>query len=217
MNKTMIAVFDNKAQAKQAVEALFDSGFSHSEVSLMSNNTTDPESLDPYRHPGGAAMADEMSTVHGDQLSDHAAVKGVAAGGVLGGLAGLLLGLGTMVVPGVGPVVAAGPIATMLVGAAGGAAIGGIVGALIEMGVPEDDAHVYSEALRRGGTMVAVTGPESKVETVTDIFRRFHPIDVKERSQTWTSEGWGRFDDRREPLTNEDIATERTRYSTAVR
>jgi hypothetical protein len=136
---------------------------------------------------------------------------------VLGGLAGLLIGLGTLAVPGVGPVIAAGPIATMLVGAAGGAAIGGIVGALMEMGVPEGDAHVYSEALRRGSTMVAVTGPESKVQTVSDIFRRFDPIDIKQRSESWRSgDGWDRFDHARDPLTSDAIVSERTRYSTPV-
>lgn len=213
MNKTMIAVFDNKTQAKDAVRALFDSGFSHSEVSLMSNNTTEPESLDTYRHPGAAEMASDIARTHADHVGDHTAVKGAATGGVLGGLAGLLLGLGTLAVPGVGPVVAAGPVATMLVGAAGGAAIGGIMGALIEMGVPEDDAHIYSEALRRGSTMVAVTGPESKVQTVSEIFRRFHPIDIKQRSENWRAEGWARFDDTREPLTGDAIVTERSRYA----
>lgn len=216
MDKTMIAVFDSRAHAREAVEALFQSGFSHNEVSLMANNTADPETLDAYRHPGGAGLAADLSDRDNSVSTDeHASTKGVVAGGVLGGLAGLLLGLGTMAIPGVGPVIAAGPIATMLVGAAGGAAIGGIVGALIEMGVPEGDAHVYSEALRRGNTMVAVTGPEEKVQAVSEIFRRFQPIDVKQRAETWrTDDRWDRFEDSRDPLTRDAIVTEQTRYTT---
>lgn len=217
MNKTMIAVFDDRAHARQAVEALFESGFTHQEVSLMANNAAGEESIDPYRHPGAAAIADTTTTtttvVEDNRLEGHASTKGVAVGGVLGGLAGLLLGLGSLAVPGVGPAIAAGPIATMLVGAAGGAAIGGLVGAMMELGVPEEDAHTYSEAIRRGGTIVAVTGPESKIETVAAIFRRFHPIDLKKRSESWRGEGWSRFDDTREPLTRDALVEERTRYA----
>lgn len=215
MNKTMIAVFDSRAHAREAVEALFESGFSQAEVSLMANNTNQPEALDPYRHPGASELAAGLSDRDNSiSPSEHTSAKGVVAGGVLGGLAGLLLGLGTMAIPGVGPVIAAGPIATMLVGAAGGAAIGGIVGALIEMGVPEEDAHVYSEALRRGSTMVAVTGPETKVDMVSEIFRRFHPIDLKQRAENWRSQDrWERFDHSREPLSSEAIVTEHSRYS----
>jgi hypothetical protein len=211
MSKTMIAVFDDRAAARHAVEALFDSGFSHSEVSLMANNAGGEENIDPYRHPGAAGLVDDDPLAG---MRGHTSTKGLVTGGVLGGLAGLLLGLGSLAVPGVGPVVAAGPIATMLVGAAGGAAIGGLVGALIELGVPEGDAHIYSEAVRRGSTIVAVTGPDEKVETVSAIFRRFDPIDVRKRSDSWRTEGWSRFDDNREPLSNDAIVSERARYAT---
>lgn len=210
MDKTMIAVFDERAQAKAAIEALFEAGFSQSEVSLMANNVAGEEAIDPYRHPGAAAL--ETDVVHAEHES-HATGTGAVTGGVLGGLAGLLLGMGSLAVPGVGPMVVAGPVAGLLAGAVGGAVVGGLVGALVELGVPEEDAHTYSEAARRGGTVVAVTGPAAKVELVSDIFRRFHPIDMRKRSETWRSDGWTRFDDTTDPLTREAIVEERTRYA----
>ncbi len=86
-----------------------------------------------------------------DEVSD--AAKGAGIGGVLGGGAGLLAGLGLLAIPGLGPVVAAGWLAATAVGAAAGAVTGGIVGALVDAGTSEDDAHVYSESVRRGGTL----------------------------------------------------------------
>ena len=80
--------------------------------------------------------------------------KGAGIGGALGGGAGLLAGLGLLAIPGLGPVVAAGWLASTAVGAAAGAAAGGIVGALVDAGEPEEHANVYSESVRRGGTLV---------------------------------------------------------------
>lgn len=209
MDKTMIAVFDERSQAKAAIEGLFDAGFSQSEVSLLANNVAGDETIDPYRHPGATGL--ETDVVHAEHES-HAAGTGAVTGGVLGGLAGLLLGMGSLAVPGVGPVVVAGPVAGLLAGALGGAVVGGLVGVLVEMGVPENDAHTYSEAVRRGNTVVAVTGPESKVETVAEVFRRFNPIDIQKRSETWRNDGWDRFDHTTDPLSREAIVEERTRY-----
>ena len=66
-----------------------------------------------------------------------------------------------LAIPGIGPVIAAGPLAAGLLGAATGAvaggATGGIVGGLLNMGVPEEEAHYYAEGLRRGGTLVSAT------------------------------------------------------------
>ena len=70
---------------------------------------------------------------------------GAGIGGVVGGGAGLLAGLGLLAIPGLGPVVAAGWLAATAVGAVAGATTGGVVGALVDAGVSEDDAHVYSD------------------------------------------------------------------------
>jgi hypothetical protein len=91
-----------------------------------------------------------------DGVDDRAegAGKGAGIGAGLGGAAGLLAGLGLLAIPGLGPVFAAGWLAATAVGAAAGAATGGLVGALTEAGVSKEDAPLYAEGVRRGGTLV---------------------------------------------------------------
>jgi len=91
-------------------------------------------------------------------------------------------------------VVAAGALAATAVGAAAGAATGGVVGALVSAGVPEQEAHVYCEAVRRGGTMVSVRVPDNKADYVLQIMSRYEPIDAMERRTVYSGEGWKRFD-----------------------
>ena len=198
MKKTIIAVFDDRAQARQAVEGLFENGYSRDEVSLIAHDVRGEE-IDGEHHT--------------DLEAGHAERDGAIAGSILGGLGGLLIGMGSLALPGIGTAVVAGPVAGLLVGAATGAVVGGLVGALVELGVPEEDAHIYSEAVRRGSTVVAATVPEAKVPDVSAIFRQYDPIDVKQRSESWREEGWSRFDDSREPLTIEAIENERSRYA----
>jgi hypothetical protein len=86
------------------------------------------------------------------------AETGAGVGTAVGGAAGLLAGLGLLAIPGVGPVVAAGWLVATAVGAVAGAATGGLIGGLTGAGVSEDDAHVYAEGVRRGGSLVADSG-----------------------------------------------------------
>jgi hypothetical protein len=106
----------------------------------------------------------------------------------LGGTAGLLAGLGIIAIPGLGPVVAAGALAATAVGAVAGAATGGVVGALVKSGVPEPEAQVYCEAVRRGGTMVSVRAADDRVAAVQRIMDRHEPIGSAERRTTYTGE-----------------------------
>jgi uncharacterized membrane protein len=94
----------------------------------------------------------------GDGLDDrgHTINRTAGIGAALGGAAGLLVGLGAFVLPGIGTVVAAGWLASALAGAVAGGAAGGVVGALIEAGVSENDAAGYAEGVRRGGTLVTI-------------------------------------------------------------
>ena len=98
---------------------------------------------------------------------------GAGIGAAVGGIGGLLAGLGLIAIPGIGPVVAAGWLAATAAGAAGGAlvgaAAGGLVGALTQAGVPENDAHVYAEGIRRGGTLVTAKVDEPLVPTARNI------------------------------------------------
>ena len=113
---------------------------------------------------------DRTSNTAGD------AGKGAGVGAALGGGAGLLTGLGLMAIPGVGPVVAAGWLIATAVGAAAGAvaggAVGGMIGALTASGVSEDDANVYAEGVRRGGTLVTAHVDDQRVSQAREILQR---------------------------------------------
>lgn len=88
--------------------------------------------------------------------SAKSAAAGVEVGGVVGGLVGLLLGLGALVIPGAGPLVAAGPIMASLAGATVGGALGGLVGALVDLGLPEYEAKLYDSRLKDGAVLLSV-------------------------------------------------------------
>ena len=172
--KTIARVYDTYGQARQVVADLEDSGIATADINLIANKYVCDET----------ARIDEPS----------AAGPGAGVGAALGGTAGLLAGLGVIAIPGLGPVVAAGALAATAVGAAAGAATGGVVGALVSAGVPEQEAHVYCEAVRRGGTMVSVRVADDRVEYVQQIMNRYEPVDAMERRSVYSGEGWKRFD-----------------------
>ena len=99
-----------------------------------------------------------------------------------------------MAIPGLGPVVAVGWLASTALGAAAGGAAGGIVGSLINSGVPEEHAHVYSEAVRRGGTLVSVQAEDHNVEMVYAILNTFIPLDPVQKGAIYRTDGWDTFD-----------------------
>lgn len=176
--KTMVAVYDELDDAYQVIEALRDVGVDRSNISLA---TGDPgEEYAPYFQKEDSEM-DEP-------------VAGALAGGAIGGITGLLLGLGTLAVPGIGPVVAAGPLVSGLIGAGVGAAGGGLLGALVEAGVPEEEAGHYLESIRRGGTLVAVQVMNYQADDVAEIMERYNPINLEEQVRSWREEGWTGID-----------------------
>lgn len=170
MEKTVVALYDNLDTAQTAVRDLIDNGFSRDDISVVRTNQR------------GDYTTGNMA--HGESDASSAAA-GAGIGAVLGGLAGLLVGLGALAIPGIGPIVAAGPLATALAGAGLGAATGGLVGALADAGVPEDDAGNYAEGVRRGGTLVTVRTEEDQVERAADILNRFAPVDINQRAGEW--------------------------------
>ena len=188
--KTITRVYDTYGQARQVVADLEDSGIASSDINLIANKYVCDESA-RIQEPSAAGPA-------------------VGVGAALGGTAGLLAGLGIIAIPGLGPVVAAGAVAATAVGAVAGAATGGVVGALVNAGVPEQEAHVYCEAVRRGGTMVSVRVADDKAG-VQQIMDRHDPIDPVERRTIYTGEGWKRFDPAAAPYTPSRAEIERLR------
>lgn len=184
--KTIVAVFDTHQEARDATEALSQQGFGKEEVSLVASDAKReyyredaPEAHDAAGRAGSWAIT----------------------GGLWGGVAGLVAGLVGMTLPGVGPVVVAGPLGAMLGGIITGALVGGLLGGLTSLGIPEDEAHVYAESLRRGGTIVSVTIPEDRVDLATSTLEKFDPVDIDQRAASWRQEGWSRFDESAGPYT----------------
>ena len=188
---TIMRVYDTYSHAQQAVSDLEASGISSSDISLVANKY----------------VSDQYADV--DEIS--AAGSGAGIGAAVGGGAGLLAGLGLLAIPGIGPVVAAGWLASTALGAAAGAATGGLIGALVGEGVPERHAHVYAESVRRGGTMVTARVSEAKLATAEAILDRHSPIDAQSREAEYKEAGWKEFDPSAKPYRPDDAELERMR------
>ena len=113
---------------------------------------------------------------------------GAAAGTAIGGGLGLAAGLGALAIPGVGPVVAAGWLIATLAGAGVGAAAGGLVGALTGAGVSHEEANVYAEGVRGGGTLVTVRATDADAAMVEEIMGRHSPVDWRQRRASYGDE-----------------------------
>jgi len=198
MTKTVSALYDSYSEASAAVAALESAGFPHSDVSLVANNTE--------RHVRDRDDSD---------AADDAG-KGAGIGAALGGAGGLLAGLGMLAIPGLGPVVAAGWLASTAAGALAGAAVGGaaggLIGALTDAGVPERDAHTYAEGVRRGGALVTARVDETRAAEAQSILQRYKSVDVGARRAAYEQGGWRAFDPSAPVYTADEIARERARY-----
>jgi hypothetical protein len=178
--RTITAMFDRYADAAKAVGRLEAAGIPHSDISIVSNDASQ------------RAASGHAGTSHGhdDDDTKTGAGTGATLGTALGGGAGLLAGLGMLAIPGLGPVVAAGWLASTLVGAGAGAASGGLIGSLAGAGVDEAHAHSYAEGISRGGTLVTVRADETHYSHAVDILDDDGTVDMDERETNWRSEGW---------------------------
>jgi len=198
MIKTIIGSFDRLDDAHRAARALRSAGFLDSDINFIANNVR--------RDEGTADVADK---------SDMSGVAtGAVAGGALGGAAGLAASLMGLAIPGIGPILAAGPIAAALVGAGAGAAAGGLIGSLTDQGVEPEHAEIYAESVRRGGTLITVRADQSRTDEATAILRDAGAIDIDKRVDEWRASGWTKFDPKAQPYSYEDIERDRTRYTT---
>jgi hypothetical protein len=190
MTTTVTHLYDDYGKAQEAVRALESLGFTNDEVSLASRVRDNGEVVDDA---SGAAT-------------------GASVGAVAGAGTGLLTAMGVMAIPGLGPLVAAGVLATTLAGAATGAAAGGILGALTDYGVSGEDAHVYSEGIRRGGTLVTVRTADDRAQMAREVLNRYDPVDIPARRNAYREGGWTRYDPNAPGFTRDEIRAERDRY-----
>ena len=204
MAKTIVGSFDTFEEAQRVMRELQQGGFPQSDISIIANNAAGQYGTE------GQLSVDAPAT-----LSDtgSGAATGAAAGGVLGGAAGLIVGLMGLAIPGIGPIVAAGPLAATLAGAGVGAVAGGLIGGLTGAGVPEEEAHVYAEAVRRGAALVTVRADGARADDAAAIMRSGGAVDVERRADLWREQGWKRHDPAATPYSVEDLQRERSLYA----
>ncbi len=215
-------LYDNYSDATRAVSELERAGIPHSDISIVANNAEGW-----YSEDGGAvnrgARADRDGRIDRDRdgridrdrdgVDDRAegAAAGAGIGAALGGTAGLLAGLGLLAIPGLGPVVAAGWLASTAALAVAGGATGGLIGALTQSGVSEEDANVYAEGVRRGGTLVTARVPDAERARFEAILDRAS-VNLRERAAFYQKSGWSRFDPAAPAYTEEQLRNERELY-----
>lgn len=140
--QTVVGVFKSMDDAQRAFDALQNKGFSRDEINFIANK--------------------DAHGAKADAAADVAADAGIGA--ALGGVGGLLLSLVGLAIPGIGPILAAGPIVAALGGAGIGAAAGGLIGALADSGIPEEHAHQYAEGVRQGDILITVQADGSRAD-----------------------------------------------------
>jgi stress response protein YsnF len=204
MTKTVVGIYRDFQTAGQVVRELVDSGFDRNRISVIAGDENRQYASQLERDTGTRSSTTEDVG------------KGAGIGAAIGGVGGLLVGLGALAIPGIGPVIAAGPIAAGLAGAGIGAAAGGVIGALVDLGIPEDDANTYAESVRRGSVLVAVETTDDRVDHAARIMERAGLVDLDRDVNEWRSAGWTRFDAgdttaRSKPRTDTTRRTETTR------
>lgn len=163
MAKSVFCIARNEAHACRIVDLLKHNGFSDNDVSVL---LADKEGTRDFAH--------EKNT-----KAPEGATTGVATGGLVGGALGWLAGIGALAIPGIGPLIAAGPILAALSGAAIGAAAGGLTGALIGMGIPEYEAKRYEGKVRSGNILISVhTDNAEESRRAREIFEQQDAEDI---------------------------------------
>ena len=198
-DKTVVASFNRLADATAAMRGLREAGFAETDINLVASRAT--------RDTEPGLVEDTTS----------GAATGAIAGGALGGAAGLAASLMGLAIPGIGPILAAGPIAAALAGAGAGAVAGGVVGALTDVGVSESDAQVYAESVRRGGAVVTVRTDESRAAQAEEILDRHDAVDIEERVAEWKRSGWAGYDPDAPEWSPAQIEAERAARASAGR
>lgn len=171
MSRTVLALYDTLEEARAAVRGLVDNEFDRDQISIVARD----------KEEAFAEYGEEPTPV-------EEVVDGMNTGAFLGGLTGLIVGLFALVIPGVGPVIAAGPVAAALAGTGTGIIIGSLVGVLADLGIDEEEAHYYAEGIRRGGVLVAVSTSEALADDAAAILDTYNPVDLEAQAAEWDKE-----------------------------
>src|SRR6202166_4866202 len=203
---TICRLYDSYTDANRVVVMLEAAGLPPSEISVISNmsdtcsRATKTANVVPVRDYGASSKADGK-------------VEGAALGAAIGATAATAASLVTMLaIPGVGAVVGAGWLAALLGSMAIGGVAGGLLGALTNAGISEEDAQVFVEGVRRGGTLVAARVPQSEFPRIEAIMNK-GAIKLQERCELYRKGGWQSFDPNAVPYTADQVRSERALHA----
>src|ERR1700743_3156635 len=161
------------ASADNATDIFVKSGFAASNISALM-----PENL------GQRQIGTEKAT-----KAPEGATAGAGTGAVLGGALGVLAGIGALAIPGVGPLIAAGPIMAGLAGLGVGGAIGGLVGALVGMGIPEYEAKRYEGRVKDGGSLLSVhCDTSAQIDRAKELLKSSGAEDIASTGESTSAE-----------------------------
>ncbi len=170
--KAVFGIFESRMDVERAVDRLKADAFSNSDISVLMPDKG-----------GSEKFAHDNST-----KAPEGATTGAGTGLVVGGALGWLVGIGALAIPGVGPLIAAGPIVAMLAGAGTGAALGGIAGGLVGLGIPEYEAKRYEGYIKEGGILLSVhTGNSDLVKRAKEILEQTGAKDISSSSEVSSS------------------------------
>jgi uncharacterized membrane protein len=172
--RTVAAIFPSLSEAGRAFEELEHIGIPRESISIIAGN-------DVRRHDEYLNASRKASTSTAEAAASNAS---------LGGGIGIVAMLVALSIPGVGPIVALGPLLTVLAGLGIGAAAGGIIGALHNMGISHEEAPLYEEAVRRGAVIVAAAVDEELEDEAFDTLKEQGGREVRDEADTWTHAGW---------------------------
>lgn len=175
-NVAVFGIYKTAQSAESAVDHLISAGFSNSSISVL---LPDDESTRAFAHEKNTKAPEGTTT-------------GAATGGVVGGTLGLLAGIGALAIPGVGPLIAAGPIMAALAGVGVGGAVGGVVGALVGLGIPEYEAKRYEGAVKNGGTLLSVHCDTSEqIDSAKGLLKETGAQDIASASESGSNDKSG--------------------------
>jgi hypothetical protein len=181
--RTVNGFFNGRTDADNAIAALVHEGFSRDEVSMVAHD------------PRQAHDVPAIGPVH-ETGEDREAGRDSAIGGIAGAVAGLLL----VLIPGIGPLAAVGPIAGLIGGLGIGAAAGGVIGLFKDMGLSDEEAEYYAEGIKRGGAMVSIKCEDKdRCDRAERVMKENAAIDIKERAREWRESGWKGYDPKGQP------------------
>ena len=170
MTHTIVGFFPTRERAESAVSELLREGFTRDDISVVASNKSDL----PSRSADTPNLGPVTETGSTNDTGEKAAI---------GGMAGFIAGIVALAIPGIGPVIAAGPLAMALTGAAAGAATGGIIGVMTNDGVPEDAAKRYSRAIGAGHVMVTVRASAGRADDAAGILDRSGAVEIDEPAE----------------------------------